>query len=121
MYVWVLLATFIAMLYAFNLSTREDLRSLYTVPQAELVVRKIVTQHRAARQYMKDHLPPDNGTTTISYYPGEIKIDDLQYYLPYGFERDSEYTSLIYCLDRESTNLSQAVPGCSADRSQLLQ
>lgn len=61
---------------------------------------------------MKDHLPPDNGTTTISYYPGEIKIDDLQYYLPYGFERDSEYTSLIYCLDRESTNLSQAVPGC---------
>lgn len=34
MYVWVLLATFIAMLYAFNLSTREDMRSLYTVPQA---------------------------------------------------------------------------------------
>ena len=52
MYVWVLLATFIAMLYAFNLSTREDMRSLYTVPQAESVVAKIVTQHRAARQYM---------------------------------------------------------------------
>ena len=56
MYVWVLLATFIAMLYAFNLSTREDMRSLYTVPQAESVVAKIVTQHRAARPVSYTHL-----------------------------------------------------------------
>lgn len=113
MYVWVLLATFMAMLYAFNLSTREDMRTLYTVPQAESVVSKVVAQHRAAQKYIQDHMPPDNGNTVVSYYPGQITIDNLQYYLPYGFKRDSEYTSLIYCLDKNSTNLNAAVAGCS--------
>lgn len=113
MYVWVLLATFMAMLYAYNLSTREDMRTLYTVPQAESVVSKIVVQHRAAQKYIKDHQPPENGNTVVSYYPGQISIDSLQYYLPYGFKRNSEYTSLIYCLDKNSANLGAAVAGCS--------
>lgn len=112
MYVWMLLATFITILYAFNLSTREDMQNLYTVPQAESVVAKIVTQHRAAEEYIRDHQPPNNGNTIVSYYPGEVKIDDLEYYLPYGFDRDDEYTTLIYCLDRNSNNLSSAIAGC---------
>lgn len=114
MYVWVLLATFMAMLYAFNLSTREDMPVLYNVPQAEAAVSKIVVQHRAAQKYVRDHQPPENGNSVVSYYPGQINIADLQYYLPFGFKRDSEYTSLIYCLNRDSNNLSQAVAGCAA-------
>ncbi len=113
MYTWMLLATFIAIIYAFNLSTREDMAELYTVPQAESVVAKIVTQHRAAQDYIRDHQPPTNGNTVVSYYPGQIEIDDLEYYLPFGFDRTEDYTTLIYCLDRDSTNLSAAVTGCS--------
>ena len=113
MYVWIILATFISMLYAYNLSTREDMREIYVVPQAEVVVSKLMVQHRAARKYVEDHRPPDNHTTTVSFFPGEVKINDLQYYLPYGFVRDNSFTSVIYCLDKDSTNLSQSV-SCTA-------
>lgn len=115
MYTWMLLATFIVMIYAFNLSTREDMAELYTVPQAESVLAKIVAQHKAAQKYLRDHQPPTNGNTVVSYYPGQIAVDDLEYYLPYGFDRTEEYTSLIYCLDRDSTNLSTAISGCSEE------
>ena len=113
MYTWMLLATFIAILYAFNLSTREDMSTLYSVPQAESVVAKIVTQHQAAQSYIKDHMPPENGNTVVSYYPGQVDIDDLEYYLPYGFDKTEEFITLIYCVDKDSTNLSSAVAGCS--------
>lgn len=114
MYVWMLLATFMVVLYAFNLSTREDMDELYNVPQAESLISKLIHQHVAAQKYIEDHLPPNNANTVASYYPGQIDIDDLEYYLPYGFKRDDEYTSLIYCLNRESANLSQAIAGCSS-------
>ena len=41
-----------------------------------------------------------------------IPVEHLCDYLPYGFDRTEEYTTLIYCLDRDSTNLSAAVAGC---------
>lgn len=125
MYVWVLLATFMAMLYGFNLSTREDMETIYVEPQAESVVTKIVAQHKAAQKYMRDHQPPDNGTSVVSFFPGKIKMDDLQYYLPYGFKRTEEYTSWIYCLDRTSTNLetqltcAEGGPSCCSDPKSL--
>ena len=109
-----LLASFMVVLYAFNLSTREDMDELYNVPQAESLISKLIHQHVAAQKYIEDHLPPNNANTVASYYPGQIDIDDLEYYLPYGFKRDDEYTSLIYCLNRESANLSQAIAGCSS-------
>lgn len=120
MYVWVILATFITAIYAFNLSVRSDMRELYKVPQAEAAISKIVIQHRGARKYVQDHMPPDNGTDVVSYFPGQIPYDDLKDYLPFGFNNDkddSEYTSTIYCLNKESANLSAEVPGCAAGGS----
>lgn len=63
MYIWVLLATFIAILYSFNLPTRSDMREIYVEPQAEAIVSKMLLQHRAAENYARDL-----GYT--SYYPG---------------------------------------------------
>lgn len=120
MYVWVILATFIAMIYAFNLSVRSDIRDLYKVPQAEAAISKIVIQHRGAKKFMQDHMPPDNGTDVVSYFPGQISYNDLKDYLPFGFngnKADSEYTSTVYCLDRDSANLSAEVAGCGAGGS----
>ena len=44
MYIWVLLATFIAILYSFNLPTRSDMREIYVEPQAEAIVSKMLLQ-----------------------------------------------------------------------------
>ena len=81
MYIWVLLATFIAILYSFNLPTRSDMREIYVEPQAEAIVSKMLLQHRAAENYARDL-----GYT--SYYPGEVDFDLLcrMNYLPYGLE-----------------------------------
>ena len=54
MYIWVLLATFIAILYSFNLPTRSDMREIYVEPQAEAIVSKMLLQHRAAENYARD-------------------------------------------------------------------
>lgn len=116
MYIWVILATFITILYSFNLSTRADMRKLYVEPQAEAVVAKLVEQHRAAQKYVRDHMPPDNGSSTVSYHPGEVSFANLKPYLPYGFngsQTNSEYTTLLYCLDRTSDKFSQAMTGCT--------
>lgn len=115
MYIWVVLATFITILYSFNLSTRADMRKLYIEPQAEAVVAKLVEQHRAAQKFVRDHMPPDNKTSTISYFPGEVRFSDLKDYLPFGFNGEvdvNENTTLIYCLDKKSSKLSGVAPGC---------
>ena len=120
MYVWVILATFITAIYAFNLSVRSDIRELYKVPQAEAVISKIVIQHRAAKKFMQDHMPPDNETDVVSYFPGRISYDNLKPYLPFGFNNgnaDTEYHSTIYCLNKDSANLSTEVAGCAAGGS----
>ena len=106
MYIWVVLATFIAILYSFNLTTRSDMREIYVEPQAEAIVSKMLLQHRAAENYARD-------LGFNSYYPGEVNFDVLcqQNYLPYGLEgcdpsdiskisRRQEIHSRIYCLDK---------------------
>lgn len=112
MYIWVILATFITILYSFNLTTRSDMRSLYVEPQAEAAVTKLVVQHKGAMQYIKDKTPPANNMSVVSYYPGQISFETLRGYLPYGFNadrNDSDFTTIMYCLNRTSPSLSQPI------------
>lgn len=121
MYIWVILATFITILYSFNLATRSDMRALYVEPQAEAVVSKIVIQHRGAIKYVHDKSPPINGDSVVSYYPGEVSFGDLRGYLPYGFNStrsDSDFRSVIYCLNKDSTALGQPIsPSCLTNQA----
>ena len=123
MYIWVILAPFIAILYSFNLATRSDMREIYVEPQAEAIVSKILLQHRAAENYARDL-----GYT--SYYPGEVDFNLLcqKNYLPYGLEgcdpadvskiqRRQEIHSRIYCLDKTSSAYSNTVSGCPGSPS----
>lgn len=123
MYIWVVLATFIAILYSFNLTTRSDMREIYVEPQAEAIVSKMLLQHQAAENYARDM-----GFT--SYYPGEVDFDVLcqKNYLPYGLEgcnpsdisrinRRQEIHSRIYCLDKTTSGYSNSVTGCPGSPS----
>lgn len=112
MYIWVLLATFITILYSFNLSTRSDMRALYVEPQAEAVVSKVVIQHKGAIKYVQDKTPPTNDMSVVSYYPGQIPYSELKGYLPYGFNgtaTDTDFKSVIYCINKDSPGLSQPI------------
>ena len=52
MYIWVILATFIAILYSFSLAPREDMRELYVAPRAEATISKLVIQHKAGMNWV---------------------------------------------------------------------
>ena len=53
MYIWIILSMFITALYAFNLHVRQDSRSLYVEPQAQMVISKLSLQHDAAREFFR--------------------------------------------------------------------
>lgn len=112
MYIWVVLATFITILYSFNLATRSDMRAIYVEPQAEAVVAKLVVQHKGAQKYIEDRSPPTNNQSAVSYYPGVISFETLRGYLPYGFNAnrsESDFTSIMYCLDKTDATLSKPI------------
>ena len=102
MYIWVVLATFMVLLYSFNLSVRNDMRALKIEPQAEVAVSKVIIQHQAAWNYIRYRTPPRNGQETITYDKGELSCSTtLKDYLPYGYNCDDAYTSEIYCFRKD--------------------
>ena len=108
MYLWVIIATFVAALFALNVSIRSDIKQLYVEPQAQTVVTKLYVQHRAAMNYVSKR--NRNSTATgMSYRPGEVTADMLVADLPYGFNQDSgfnRFTTWLYCLDKDKLEQS---------------
>ena len=110
MYLWVIIATFIAAIFAMNISIRGDIKELYVEPQAQNVVTKLYVQHRAAMNYISKR--NRNSTAPgLSYQPGELTADMLEADLPYGFQYDSgvsTYKTWVYCLDKDKLENSGA-------------
>ena len=110
MYLWVIIATFIAALFAMNVSIRSDIKELYVEPQAQTVVTKLYVQHRAAMNYISKR--DRNSTVTgLSYKPGELAAGMLKADLPYGFQQNSgfnKFTTWVYCLDKDKLQNSGA-------------
>lgn len=124
MYIWVLLATFLAMLYSYNLSHRADIREIEVEPVAKALISKLIIKQQAAGRYMRGNTPPfaqskdaagniyksDN----ITYAAGVITESELRGYLPYGFKDDGSVTTEIYCLNKENPNATMA---CSEEQA----
>lgn len=111
MYVWMILATFIVMLAAFNLSPRADLQRQQDMPLAEAAITKFLVQHDAAIKYAKSQLALKHNNPTSSYgiTAGDItvcnsaNVGTLCPYLPTGFKyEDNLYFSTIYCLNAKT-------------------
>lgn len=96
MYIWVLLATFITILYSFNPAVREDIRSVKVAPIAEAVISKTVIQQKSAKDYFQKNLSTIKSSTN-SYFP--LDSEDLVDYAPYGFKIDGNGVQTdIFCL-----------------------
>lgn len=114
MYLWVIIATFITAIAFMSTSLRPDMKHLFVEPQAQNVVTKIYTQHRAAMKYVhKNRTSGADGG--IGYEAGEVTMNDLKGYAPYGFNATSgtaTFTTAIYCLDRNSVGHSALPTDC---------
>lgn len=114
MYLWVIIATFIAALAALGTSLRPDINHLYVEPQAQTIVTKIYTQHQGMVKYAyKNNSNGENNRA--SFTQGEWKPSDHKGYLPYGFKANSgvaRFTSKIYCLDKDSPTRSSLPSSC---------
>ena len=120
MYLWVVLITFIAMLYSYNLSVRGDERKLSVEPLAEAEVAHFAVHHRMGQQYIKERTPKtlDNpyGTDndTIDYSSGILDyVDDLEEYRPVGFQVSDNYQTEIYCAVKGDWSTEN--PDCTAE------
>lgn len=120
MYIWVILATFMAMLYSFNLAVRNDMRKIRVEPMAETVIAQLVIQHRAAVDFIRNRMPPKNGSNVITYDKGVLGCaSSLSNYLPYGYSCDTEFVSEVYCMRKD--NWAQGIGDCkSADAMKYL-
>lgn len=120
MYIWVVLATFLAILYSFNLSPRSDMREIQVEPVAEAVISKLVIKQQAAGRFVADHSPPkakyDDGTqaTEIIYVAGILEDNTriganghpFGEYLPFGFNNSEDMKAEIYCLSAENYSMT---------------
>lgn len=123
MYIWVLLATFMAALYSFNIAYRSDMQAMQTEPVAQAIISKLIIQQQSAALYVAANTPPQakysNGTAAsqIIYSAGIIEYDNnddfkgLNAYLPYGYNYDGNIASEIYCLKKD--NLAAKANQCS--------
>lgn len=104
MYIWVILATFLAILASYTLSVRPDMRELSVARIAEAALGRIIVQHDAAISYIKYCKYPYSGERNkVDYAPGIIDEENLLAELPYGYVLDENYTSQIFCMNEDLT------------------
>ena len=126
MYLWVLLITFLSLLYSYNLSVRGDERKIEIEPLAEAAISSFAMHHRMGQQYIKERSPKSItnplGTDEefISYTKGVLKYDNhLVNYTPVGFLINDSYQTEVYCAKKE--NWSAEAADCrSGDADKIL-
>ncbi len=94
MYIWVVLATFLAILASYTLSPREDIRKLTVEPLAEVFIAKMVTQHEAALAYVKYMKKANHPLPAKALEENEIKN-----FFPAGHSFSNDFIARIYCMD----------------------
>lgn len=105
MYIWVILATFLAMLASYTLAPRADMREVTVEPLAQAELGKFSAQHQAAYDYIRLRKPPFSGHKKFNTYsPGVLSADTLRYYLPHGYVLSGLYTTQIFCLNEDMTD-----------------
>ena len=118
MYIWVVLATFLAAIASYYLAPRNDMRELTVVPLAEAEIAKVVTQQKAARSYIGYHRS-SAVSSRPTYIIGELTENELAPYFPYGHGMNDNYVTLTYCVDENYSQLYQTPNECFSNRKNI--
>ena len=137
MYLWVVLATFIAALYSYNLSVRSDLDRTFAETKASVIIAKFRALHNGVKDYFNSQAPSKTGQTHVTYYPGDgvnitsqsetnddvLTVDMIRDYLPVGYAKSEdtiediatitgggEIVSKVFCFE-EGNTAQQCVSG----------
>ena len=114
MYIWVILATFLAILASYTLSVRPDMRELSVSRVAEATLGRLIVQHKAALNYVKyNKYPYTTSRNEVDYVPGIISEGDILNEMPYGYALDGQYTSQIFCMNQNMTEAYDDVSGAN--------
>lgn len=104
MYLWMILATFLATLAAYMLPLREDLHKALDEPVAETVLMKMKIKHYTVQKMMRALTNDDDSVQfQATDNPDEFKNDieediDIADYKPFeGFNLSDDYHSVIKC------------------------
>lgn len=104
MYIWVILATFLAMLASYTLAPRSDMREVTVEPLAQAELGKFFVQQKAGYDYVRLHKPPFTGSKKYNNYsPGVIAESTLRNHMPFGYVLSGQYTTQIFCLNEDMT------------------
>lgn len=117
MYVWVILATFLAMLASYTLSIRPDIREVTVEPLAEAQIERLVSKHKAGLAYVADHTPlPDAPTKQVTYVPNkQIAENEIDSYFSLQIN-DKNYESWIFCSSKaDRSKLYTTSAGCDLE------
>lgn len=135
MYVWVVLATFLAMIAAYFLPVREDMRDRVDIAVAQAKLVQFSVKQQAAQEYLIEaawpycknangtEVPGCNGTSmVVGYQTGVITDAVLSNYLPTGFVNDPDYVTAVYCMNKAQSSLRTGAGSCNytPDTSRML-
>ena len=121
MYIWVVLATFLAMLASYTLSMRADIRKVAVEPMAEAEIAKLVSKHRAAGRYIYYNSPPNTPAEQVTFVPGIISDANIEGEMSSVTINDKNYTSQIFFMNKEWTTAYTNASDCDrVDTSKML-
>lgn len=121
MYIWVVLATFLAILASYTLAPRADYRQLAVEPQAEAALSSVVTKHQAARDYVRFRKKPYTANPAIvEYAPGILNDGDLAEYAYFGHEISDQFISQIFCMNETMTVAYSDSSACSVRKNKKM-
>ncbi|MBR2922869.1 MAG: hypothetical protein IKC10_06090 [Alphaproteobacteria bacterium] len=134
MYMWLVLSTFLAILAGYSLPMRSDTPEKVNVPVASAHMVKMVINHRVALKYARKLKWPyycagtaEGDTVTecdpdkrIGFTPGSIDPEELDDYIPNGFVRSEEYTSQIFCYNKDESHADECHDVTDNPKTRLL-
>jgi hypothetical protein len=122
MYVWMILAVFMAAIFSFNIAPRDDMHEVSHIPAAEGVAGKMMTLHNAGLKLIQEDASFSGGV--VGYDNGKLTSMELNNYLPTGYcygttagcENDiqSEFETKVVCLDNVNYNTQVSCGDASA-------
>lgn len=102
MYLWMILAAFLATLAAYVLPLRHDMDKMLDDPIAETVLMKMKIKHYTVQKMMGAKTDDDGIHYRATEHADEFKDDigesiEIENYKPYGFNLSNDYHSVIKC------------------------
>lgn len=133
MYLWVVIATFIAILYSYGLPVRPDMDRVFAESRAGVALTKFRALHNGVSGYFTSQSPEKTGQTYVTYYPGDgvnisseegstgnaLTVEQVSPFLPVGYAKEGDsledisnisgggkIVSKVFCFDEGDTTKS---------------